>query len=76
MRAVANAVEQADKMRLVADMPLHEVIKTGCDQDAQHKHDIQLDINRAADHVAAPPAQHHEEVQDQNRKGRRGMRAS
>ena len=73
MRAVADAVKQADKLRLVTDMPLHEVIKAKCNQDAQHKHDIQLDINRAAGHVADPPAQHHEEVQDQNRKGRGGM---
>lgn len=35
-----------------------------------------MDINRATGHVAEPPAQHHEEIQDQNRKGRRGMRAS
>ena len=76
MRAVADAVKQADKLRLVTDMPLHEVIKAKCNQDAQHKHDIQLDINRAAGHVADPPAQHHEEVQDQKRKGRGGMRAS
>lgn len=76
MRAVADAVKQADKLRLVTDMPLHEVIKAKCNQDAQHKHDIQLDINRAAGHVADPPAQHHEEIQDQNRKGRGGMRAS
>lgn len=40
VRAVADAMEQADKMRLVADMPLHEVIKTRCDQDAQHQYDI------------------------------------
>lgn len=35
-----------------------------------------MGINRAARHVTNPPAQHHKEVQDQNRKGRRGMRAS
>lgn len=45
VRAVTDAVEQADKLRLVADMVLHEVIKARCDQDAQHQHDIQLDIN-------------------------------
>lgn len=76
MRAIADAVKQADKLRLVADMPLHEVIKTRCDQDAQHQHDIQLNVNRATSHVTDPPAQYHEEVQDQNRKGRGGMRAS
>ena len=36
VRAIADAMEQADKLRLVANMPLHEVIKTRCDQDAQH----------------------------------------
>lgn len=76
VRTVADAVKQADKSRLVADMPLHEVIKTKCDQNTQHQHDIQLDVDRTACHVAEPPAQHHEEVQDQNRKRRRGMRAS
>ena len=76
VRTVADAVKQADKLRLVADMVLHEVIKARCDQDAQHQHDIQLGINRAARLVADPPAQHHKEIQDQNRKGRRGMRAS
>lgn len=62
VRAVANAVEQADKLRLVADMPLHEVIKARCDQNAQRQHNIQSNINRAADHVTDPPAQPHEEV--------------
>ena len=76
VRAVTDAMEQADKLRLVADMPLHEVIKTRCDQDTQHQYDIQLDVDRTACHVADPPAQHHEEVQDQNRKGRGGMRVS
>ena len=36
VRAVADPMEQANKLRFVADMPLHEVIKTRCDQDAQH----------------------------------------
>lgn len=76
VRAVTDAMEQADKRCLVADMPLHEVIKTRCDQDTQHQYDIQLDVDRTACHVADPPAQHHEEVQDQNRKGRGGMRVS
>lgn len=69
VRAVADAVKQADKLRLVTNMPLHEVIKAKCNQNAQRQHDIQLNINRAASHVADPPAQHHEEIQDQNRKG-------
>lgn len=76
MRTVADAMEQADKLRLVADMPLHEVIKAKCDQDAQHQHDIQLYVDRAARHVANPPAQHHKEVQRHDRKRRRGMRAA
>lgn len=42
---VADAMEQADKLRLVADMVLHEIIKARCDQDAQHQHNIQLNIN-------------------------------
>lgn len=55
VRTVANAMEQADKLRLVADLILHEVIETKSDQDTQHQHDIQLDIDRAANHVANPP---------------------
>lgn len=55
VRAVADAMEQADKLRLVADMVLHEVIETKSDQNAQCQHDIQLDIDRAANHVANPP---------------------
>lgn len=35
-----------------------------------------MDVDRTACHVADPPAQHHKEIQDQNRKGRSGMRAS
>lgn len=45
VRAVADPMEQADKLRLVANMPLHEVIKARCDQDAQRQHNIQLNIN-------------------------------
>ncbi len=45
VRAVTDAMEQANKLRFVADMPLHEVIKVRCDQDAQHQHNIQLNIN-------------------------------
>ena len=76
VRAVTDAMEQADKRCLVANLILHEIIKAKCNQNAQHQHDIHLGINRATDHVADPPAQHHEEVQDQNRKGRGGMRVS
>lgn len=45
VRAVTDAMEQANKLRFVADMPLHEVIKVRCDQEAQHQHNIQLNIN-------------------------------
>lgn len=62
MRAVADAMEQADKLRLVADLILHEVIEAEGDQNTQRQYNIQLNINRAADHVTDPPAQHHEEV--------------
>lgn len=62
VRTVADAMEQADKLRLVADLILHEVIEAEGDQDAQRQYNIQLNINRAADHVTDPPAQHHEEV--------------
>lgn len=63
-------------MRLVADVPLHEIIEAERNQDAQHQHDIQLYVDRAARHVADPPAQHHKEVQRHDRKRRRGMRAA
>lgn len=56
VRAVTDAVEQADKLRLVADLILHEVIKAKCNQNAQRQNNIQLDINRVAGHVANPPA--------------------
>lgn len=62
MSPVANAVEDKDKLRLVADLILHEVIETKGDQNTQRQYNIQLNINRAADHVTDPPAQHHEEV--------------
>lgn len=45
VRAVTDAVEQADKLRFVANMPLHEVIKAKCNQKAQRQHNIQLNIN-------------------------------
>ena len=76
VRAVTNAVEDEHQMRLVADVPLHKVIKSERYQDAQHQHDIQLYVDRAARHVADPPAQHHKEVQRHDRKRRRGMRAA
>lgn len=76
VRAVTNAVEDEHQMRLVADVPLHKVIKSERYQDAQHQHDIQLYVDRAARHVADPPAQHHKEVQRHDRERRRGMRAA
>lgn len=56
MSPITDAVEDKDKLRLVADLILHEVIKAKCNQNAQHQHNIQLNINRAAGHVAEPPA--------------------
>lgn len=76
MRAVTDAVKKMNELRLVPKMPLHEVIKSERDQDAQYQHDIQLYVDRAARHVADPPAQHHKEVQNHDRKRRRGMRTA
>lgn len=76
VRAVTDPMKQADELGLVADVPLHKVIKSERYQDAQHQHDIQLYVDRTAHHVADPPAQHHKEVQRHDRKRRRGMRAA
>lgn len=45
VRVVTDAMEQADKRCLVANLILHEVIEAEGDQDAQRQHNIQLNIN-------------------------------
>lgn len=76
MRAVADPTEQADEFRLVANVPLHEVVEPHGNQKRRQDHHVQLHINRASGQVAEPSTQDDKQIEQQNGQRRGGMRAA
>ena len=76
MRAVAESVENQQKMRLVTNLVLHEVIEPHGNQQRGNDHNVQLYVNRASCQVAEPAAQGDEQVEQQNGQRRGGVRAA
>lgn len=76
MRAVADPTEQADEFRLVADVPLHEVIEPCGNQERSQDHHVQLHVNRTSGQIAEPSAQDNKQIEQQNGQRRGRMRAT
>lgn len=76
MRAVADPMQQMQKTGFATDLPLHEVIETECDQQAEGQNNVKLRIDRTTGLVADPSAQDHEGIEHQDCKRRGGMGAS
>jgi len=76
VRAVAESVENQQKMRLVTNLVLHEVIEPYGNQQRGNDHNVQLYVNRASRQVAEPAAQGDEQVEQQNGQRRGGVRAA
>ena len=75
MRAVADPTEQADEFRLVADVPLHEIVEPHGNQKRHQDHHVQLHVNRASGQIAEPSTQDDKQIEQQNGQSRGGMRA-
>lgn len=73
VRAVAESVENQQKMRLVTNLVLHEVIEPHGNQQRGNDHNVQLYVNRASRQVAEPAAQGDEQVEQQNGQRRGGV---
>lgn len=76
MRAVADPMQQMQKTGFATDLPLHEIIETECDQQAEGQNNVKLRIDRTTGLVADPSAQDHEGIEHQDCKRRGGMGAS
>ena len=76
MGFVAQPPHRPHESRIAADMPLHEMVETGSDQQAYGNNRIQLDGDRKARSFQRPPAQHDKHIHPQNSQCRRHMGAS
>ena len=76
VRAIADPTEQADEFRLVANVPLHEVVEPHGNQKRRQDHHVQLHVNRASGQVAEPSTQDDKQIEQQNGQRRGGMRAT
>ena len=73
---VAQPPHRPHESRIAADMPLHEMVETGSDQQAYGNDRIQLDGDRKARSFQRPPAQHDKHIHPQNSQCRRDMGTS